>query len=65
MAAMAKRNNTADSLLLLLQRQKEKENKKTTDDAVINPFIFSLFVAELTKLQNNMMQKLESDQAKF
>jgi hypothetical protein len=64
MAAMAKRNNNADSLLLL-QRQKEKENKKTKDAAVIDSFIFSLFVAELTKVQNNMMQKLENDQAKF
>jgi hypothetical protein len=64
MAAMAKRNNNADSLLLL-QRQKEKVNKKTTDAAVIDSFIFSLFVAELTKVQNNMMQKLENDQAKF
>jgi hypothetical protein len=64
MAAMAKRNNNADSLLLLL-RQKGKENKKKTDSAVIDSFIFSLFVAELTKLQNNMMQKLENDQAKF
>jgi hypothetical protein len=63
MAAMAKRNNNADSLLL--QRQKEKEKKKTTDASVIDSFIFSLFVAELTKVQNNMMQKLENDQAKF
>jgi len=62
MAAMAKRNNNADSLL---QRQKEKEKKKTTDAAVIDSFIFSLFVAELTKVQNNMMHKLENDQAKF
>jgi hypothetical protein len=64
MAARAKRNNNADSLLLL-QRQKEKENKKTTDAAVIDSFIFSLFFAELAKVQNNMMQKLENDQAKF